>query len=139
MKTFLLFLSFAIASTSFSQDSIIVKLNDKVLYNGPVNEDTTKNKITLAENELTEGKLTINYKTKENAAGWERTIFLTDLKDRVLFEKKGNAIGVNNLILKQLFKKMEQINVYTWSLPKDEKLKATVRVRRILLCTLQMK
>jgi hypothetical protein len=138
MKTFLLVLSVSIASAAFSQDSLIIKHNNLILLRSVVSEDTLKNKIKIDEDGLADGNIFIQYKTKEEG-NWERTFYLIDDKDRILLQKKGTSISLDNVTLKQLFKKLDEIKVYTMALPTDPKLKASVRVRRILLCTLKLK
>ena len=57
-------------------------------------------------------------------------------KDQELVSKKGNELKIKNSELLSFFKRSKQIKIYTIAVPTDPKLKASIRVRRVHLCTL---
>jgi hypothetical protein len=116
----------------------------KITHNGrqllhTSKEDATRNKATIRLVDLKKtGLLEINYMEQEAQKGWKRTIAFT-AGDEVLYEQHGNYFKLTNTFLYSLSKELGAVDIYTWSLPTDPKVAATVRVRRVHLGTIVFK
>ena len=139
MKIFYLFaLSFFISAAAGAQNSWKICLDSKVLLSTSV-ENEEKNVVKMKAAALKKYKsFFVQYKQAEETKDWERTITIYDPEDAVLKSQKGSAFKISIAALQQLFKKSKTLEIYTWALPKDPKLAATVRVRRVHLGTLVM-
>ncbi|MFL5772944.1 MAG: hypothetical protein ACJ75F_07295 [Flavisolibacter sp.] len=136
MKNFFLFLFALIPFTMSAQDSWKVQLNDKVVLKTS-EENSEKNVIKISASSLQKKKdFIISYSEGEKKKGWQRFITIYNDQDGELYKQTGNKIKMKNSVLSSLFEKSKTLKVYTWSLPTDPKLKQTVRVRRVHLCTL---
>jgi hypothetical protein len=69
---------------------------------------------------------------------WNRSIIIFDEKDNQLYKKENFTVKLENAVLAGLFKRSKVLNIYTTSLPKDPKLAAAVRIRRVHLATIRM-
>lgn len=139
MKAFLLLLTVAISTSVMAQnDSWKVTHNAKVRLS--TSEENEMNSIEVRAAELNKkGLLSIAFKEGVPQAGWQREIMVFDPADNDLLKQKGSLLKVQNAELKKLFGESKTLMVYTMSLPKDPNLAATVRVRRVHLCTLVLK
>lgn len=100
-------------------------------------EDPEKNIITIHPADLKKKKeLLVVYKQQELQKGWERFIVVFDEKDTELKKVRAGKMKLDGPALQALFQKSKTIKIFTWSLPTDPKLKASIRVRRVHLCTL---
>lgn len=114
----------------------------KVCFNGKEvlkasGEDEARNVITINKADLKKKKaFTITFKEDKKQNGWERTIAVYGEKDAELTKQKGARFELSNEALRALFEKSKTLEIYTWALPADPKLKAAIRVRRVHLCTL---
>jgi hypothetical protein len=127
---------FALATKSFSQDSWKLVLNGKTLMTTSA-EDAVKNVVTIKLSDLKKkNDFTVTYTAKPQKDKWERTMAIFTDKDDELFKQQGSKLKIKNATLLSLFKKSKTLKIYTWSLPTDPKLKASVRIRRIHLCTI---
>lgn len=100
-------------------------------------EDAVKNVITIKSADLKKkNDFSVTYSAQPQKEKWERTIAIFTDKDEELFKQQGSKFKIKNSTLQSLFKKSRTLKIYTWSLPTDPKLKASVRVRRIHLCTI---
>jgi hypothetical protein len=140
MKTIWLFILFVcFYTTAGAQDSW------KLIHNGTQKlqanaEDAVKNTIAINKAALTKkGCLKVTYTARNQQKDWKRTIALFDEKDAELLQQDGALLKVSNARLKTLSDLAAIIKVYTWSLPADPDVAATVRVRRIHLCTIVIK
>jgi hypothetical protein len=139
MKAFLLFLTLALSTSVMAQND-----NWKVSHNGKVrlsaSEENEKNLVEIKAAELNKkGLLSIAYKEVTPQADWQREIMIFDPSDNEFKRGKGSLLKIQNADLKKLFGKSKTLMIYTMSLPKDPNLAATVRVRRVHLCTLVLK
>jgi len=139
MKACLLLLTLALSTSIMAQND-----NWKVSHNGKVRlsagEENEKNRIEIKAAELNKkGLLSIAFKEGTAQPDWQREIMIFDPSDNELLKQKGSLLKVQNAELKKLFGKSKTLMVYTISLPKDPALAATVRVRRVHLCTLVLK
>lgn len=130
----------------FTTGAITKPMEDKwkITHNGrqllqTSKEDATRNKATIRLVELKKtGLLEINYIEQEKQKDWKRTIAFT-AGDEVLYEQHGNYFKLTNTFLYTLSKELGAVDVYTWALPTDPKVAATVRIRRVHLCTIVFK
>jgi len=139
MKAFLLFLTFAICTSLMAQnDQWKVTHNAKVRLS--TSEENEKNSIEIKTADVNKkGLLSIAFKEGVPQPDWQRELIIFDPADNELLKQKGSLLKVQNADLKKLFGKSKTLMVYTMSLPKDPNLAATVRVRRVHLCTLVLK
>ncbi|HEX7905285.1 MAG TPA: hypothetical protein VF487_15540 [Chitinophagaceae bacterium] len=142
MKNLLLLLTFlSTAFLSQAQDSWKIKLNQKVLLSAAA-EDEAKNTKKIKRIELNKpGNLEVLYKEMPVKTGWQRSLLLFDEKDMELWRKDNSKAitKISNATLKKLFAGKNKIEIYTISLPTDPNKAAAVRVRRVHLCTLELK
>jgi hypothetical protein len=137
MKLFYLFLTgFFISLGAVAQNSWKVLLNDKAVLNSST-ENEEKNFVLIKKDDLKKKKdFSIFYSEKNKKNNWQRIIALYDENDQELFQQEGAKLKIPNASLQSYFKKAKKINIYTWALPTDPKLKAAIRIRRVHLCTL---
>ena len=79
----------------------------------------------------------MNAVSKKN--GWKRSIIIFDESDNQLIKKDSSAIRLSTAELKKLFNERKQIKLFTISIPSDPSRAALVRIRRVHLCTLELK
>ena len=139
MKTIFLFLiSFSLSLVTFAQDSW------KIVHNGKqkiaTSTETTENVISITKEDLDpNGFLFINYtEATKPQEGWRRVVALVDDAGNEIYKHGGNLMHVRNPSMRSFFNNTKRIDIYTWSLPTDPKLAATVKVRRVHLCTLTL-
>ncbi|MES2882999.1 MAG: hypothetical protein V4676_12690 [Bacteroidota bacterium] len=137
MKIFYLFVLFLLmTAAAVAQNSWKICLDKKVLLATSV-ENEEKNLVKVKTAVLKKYKsLIVQYKQADEVKDWERTITIYNEEDAVLKSLKGSQFKITIGTLQQLFKKSKTLEIYTWALPKDPKLAATVRVRRVHLGTL---
>ena len=139
MKALLLFLTLAVSTSLFAQtDSWKLSHNGKVKLEA--SEESEKNRVEIKAAELNKkGLLSIAFKEGTPQKDWQRQIMVFDPSDNELVNTKASLVKLSNTELKKFFGKSKTLMVYTMSLPKDPALAATVRVRRVHLCTLVLK
>lgn len=108
-----------------------------------VTEEKSESKNIVSINSATlnkEGELVLTYFEKEPQKDWSRFIAVFDNQDNELLQRKNlRILKVSNASLKDLFKKSATLHIYSWSLPNDPDLAARIRIRRVYLCTLELK
>ena len=137
MKPFYFLLAICFMSTTvWGQASWKVTVNEKtVLHTSEENEG--KNTVFIKTTDLGKKKdLVLTYHEKGKKSGWERTISVYDENDRELKQQKGTKLKLSHTELKSFLKQSKKLKIYTVALPTDPKLKASIRVRRVHLCTL---
>jgi len=139
MKAFLLLVALAISTLVMAQNDTW-----KLSHNGKIrltaSEENEKNRVEIRAAELNKkGLLSIAYKEGQPQPDWQRELMIYDPADNDLLRQQGSLLKISNAELKKLFGKSKTLVVYTMSLPKDPNLAATVRVRRVHLCTLVLK
>jgi hypothetical protein len=103
-------------------------------------EDEKKNVVSIKSADLKKtGHMTITYVEAEKQKDWKRTIMFIGPNEKELLRVEGPMAKLQNAKLKALAAKSKTIKVYTISLPTDPDVAATVRVRRVHLCTLSVK
>lgn len=137
MKIFLcLSAAILILSVAGAQGSWQVILNNKIVLNTSV-EDTGKNVLKITKADLKKkNEFSVVYKEKAERKNWQRTLMAYDERDMEIKVQKGNKFQIKNTALQIFFKSSRIIRIYTLALPTDPRLKASIRVRRVHLCTL---
>lgn len=83
------------------------------------------------------GFFVIEYTPAAEQAEWIRTIAFYDSTDKKIREYNNTLfLRIHNSEIAGIMEGRQKVRVYSWAIPKDPAIAATVRVRRILLCTL---
>lgn len=83
------------------------------------------------------GFFVIEYTPAAEQAEWIRTIAFYDSTDKQIREYNNTLfLRIHNSEIAGIMEGRQKVRVYSWAVPKDPAIAATVRVRRILLCTL---
>jgi hypothetical protein len=83
------------------------------------------------------GFFIIEYIPAAEQSEWIRTIGFFDSTDRSIREYSNTLfLRLHNSEIAGIMEGRQKVKVYSWAVPKDPAVAATVRVRRILLCTL---
>lgn len=101
-------------------------------------ETNEERKILILNRQLDEpGFFIITYTAADEQADWLRSFAICDSTDKEL-KRFDNAsqLKLLNSDLSRLIGEKQKTRIYSWAVPKDPNLAATVRVRRILLCTI---
>ena len=116
-----------------SYDSWEIYQNRKEVSKFNNKKETNDEKRVVLLNRFLEGpgSFVIEYTPAAEQAEWIRTIAFYDSTDKQIRE-------YNNTLLLRIHNSegRQKVRVYSWAIPKDPAVAATVRVRRILLCTL---
>lgn len=105
-------------------------------------ENEEQNNLTVKPSDLKSGgNFIIMYSdanTTDKKGEWKRTIGIYTSADKELYRKDSTTLKIPDLQLKKMLQENRAIKVYTWSLPKDPKEAARVRIRRVHLCTIML-
>ena len=83
------------------------------------------------------GFFIIEYTPAAEQSDWIRTIGFFDSADKSIREYTNTLfLRLHNSEIAGIMEGRQKVKVYSWAVPKDPAAAATVRVRRILLCTL---
>ena len=102
-------------------------------------KETTDEKRVVLLNRFLEGPgfFVIEYKPAAEQAEWIRTIAFYDSTDKQIREYNNTLfLRIHNSEIADIMDGRQKVKVYSWAVPKDPAVAATVRIRRILLCTL---
>jgi len=122
-----------------AQDSWKVYCGTKVLLKTSVS-DASKNTVILGGRELASGaELKIVYKDRDPQKDWTRIIAVFDDNDNELERKETDSFSLRMSKIRELSAQYKKLTFYTWALPKDPELAARIRIRRVYLCTVEMK
>lgn len=136
---FALLFASIVSFSAEAQDSWVVVHGGKVRLKSS-EEDEKKNVVSIKAADLKKtGHLLISYIESEKQKDWKRTIMFVGPNEQELLRVEGPVSKVQNAKLKALAAKSKTIKVYTISIPSDPDVAATVRVRRVHLCTLSVK
>jgi hypothetical protein len=145
MKRAVLFLVLFIAGPSvFAQDGTTwtIAHNKKKLFS-TTEENEQKNIITVKAADFKPGNnFIISYSginTGTNGSKWIRTIGIYNEADKELYRKNTSIAKLQDTSVKKMLQDNKTIKIYTWALPKDPKEAARVRIRRVHLCTIELK
>jgi hypothetical protein len=102
-------------------------------------KETNDERKVLLLNRFLEGPgfFVIEYTPAAEQAEWIRTIAFYDSTDKQIREYNNTLfLRIHNSEIAGIMEGRQKVKVYSWAVPKDPAVAATVRVRRILLCTL---
>ena len=140
LLSILLFTTVVFMNAQPGKDNWKVYQNKKLLISAN-EESETKNIRSINKTDLNKiGDLIVTYEEANPDKEWKRTIAIFDEQDQNLFEKAEiNKIQISNVDLKKIIKDKTKIKIYTWAIPKDPAKAAVIRIRRVHLCTLELK
>jgi DNA segregation ATPase FtsK/SpoIIIE-like protein len=123
------------------EDSWKIKWNKKVLLEAHQSNEKTNTK-KIKKTELSKKySLEVAYKESDPAKEkeWNRSfMFVGDNDNELLRKDSTRKVSITAAELKKLFANQKKIRIYTIAIPTDPDLAARVRVRRVLLCTLEL-
>jgi len=122
-----------------SYDSWEIYQNRKEVSKFNNKKETNDERKVLLLNRFLEGPgfFVIEYTPAAEQAEWIRTIAFYDSTDKQIREYNNTLLlRIHNSEIAGIMEGRQKVRVYSWAVPKDPALAATVRVRRILLCTL---
>ena len=102
-------------------------------------KETTDERRVLLLSRFLEGPgfFVIEFTPAKEQEEWIRTIAFYDSTDKQIREYNNTLfLRIHNSEIAGLMEGRQKVRVYSWAIPKDPAIAATVRVRRILLCTL---
>ncbi|TMI96343.1 MAG: hypothetical protein E6H08_04800 [Bacteroidetes bacterium] len=102
-------------------------------------KETSDERRVLLLNRFLEGPgfFVIEFQPAAEQAEWIRTIAFYDSTDKPIREYNNTLfLQIHNSEIAGIMEGRQKVRVYSWAVPKDPALAATVRVRRLLLCTL---
>jgi hypothetical protein len=83
------------------------------------------------------GFFVIEFSPMKEQADWIRTIAFLDSNGKTIREFNNTLLlRMHNAEIAGIMEERQKVQVYSWAVPKDPAVAATIRVRRILLCTL---
>jgi hypothetical protein len=140
-KFFLLFASFLFSTILMAQkyDSWSVYHNRKEIGSFNNKKETDDEKKVVLLNILLDGPgfFVIEFTPMKEQADWIRTIAFLDSNGKTIREYNNTLLlRLHNAEIAGIMEGRQKVKVYSWAVPKDPAVAATVRVRRILLCTL---
>ncbi|HEU4470898.1 MAG TPA: hypothetical protein VFR58_07445 [Flavisolibacter sp.] len=134
---YLLMMMVFLGTATQAQDSWKVRLGWSQVLN-TAQEDTARNVIVLDADRRIR-PLTLVYLERTTGPGWERFLAVFDENDREVLQQKGKQLRISRSGLSDLLKSSSTLKIYTWALPIDPEIRATIRVRRVHLCTIRLK
>ena len=141
--TKLLFFILALAATivlhAQSYDSWEIYQNRKEVSKFNNKKETDDERRVVLLNRFLEGPGFVIFEFKPNQAEseWIRTIAFYDSTDKLIRDFNNTLLlRIHNSDMSQIMDGRQGVKVYSWALPKDPAVAATVRIRRLLLCTL---
>jgi hypothetical protein len=135
----ILLLSVSLAIHAQNYDSWNIYHNRKEVSKFNSRKETTDEKRVLLLNRFLEGPgfFIIEYTPAAEQSEWIRTIGFFDTSGKSLREYNNTLfLRLHNSEIAGIMEGQTKVQVYSWAVPKDPTIAATVRVRRILLCTL---
>lgn len=130
---------FSVSAQAQSYDSWEIYQNRKEVSKFNNKKETNDERRVVLLNRFLEGPgfFVIEYKPAAEQAEWIRTIAFYDSTDKQIREYNNTLfLRIHNSEIGGIMDGRQKVKVYSWAVPKDPAVAATVRVRRILLCTL---
>lgn len=138
ISSFIVFL-FPLFMTAQKYDSweIFHNRKDVKAFNQKKETDDER-RILLLKRSLEEpGFFIITYTPVSEQKDWVRSFLICDSSDKELKKFDNlNQLKMLNSDIYRLIGDKQGIKIYSWAIPKDPALAATIRVRRVLLCTI---
>jgi hypothetical protein len=109
----------------------VTSFNDK-------KENADERRVLLLNRDLEgPGFFVIEFKPASEQSEWIRTIAFYDSTDKQIREYNNTLfLRIHNSEIAGILEGRQKVRVYSWAIPKDPAIAATVRIRRLLLCTL---
>ena len=142
MNKFLLYILILVVpamAAAQKYDSWAVYHNRKEVSKFDNKKETNDERKILLLNRLLEGPgfFIIEYTPAAEQSDWIRTIGFFDSSGKSIREYSNTLfLKIHNSEIAGIMENQPKVLVYSWAVPKDPAVAATVRVRRILLCTL---
>jgi len=130
---------FSLAAQSQEYDSWQIFHNRKEVSKFNNKKETNDERRVLLLNRIMEGPgfFIIEYTPAKEQEEWIRTIAFYDSTDNLIREFKNTLfLRIHNSEIAGIMDGRQKVKVFSWAIPKDPAIAATVRVRRQLLCTL---
>jgi hypothetical protein len=130
---------FSIIVMAQKYDSWKIFHNRKEIASFNLKKETDDERAVVLLNRILEGPgfLVLEFTPNKAQAEWIRTIAFLDSNDNNIREYNNTLLlRIHNAELAGIMEGRQKVRVYSWAVPKDPAVAATVRVRRILLCTL---
>jgi hypothetical protein len=136
LYTLILF-SASVQAQSYDKWEIYQNRKEVSAFNNKKETNDEKRVVLLNRSLEGPGFFVIEYKPAAEQAEWIRTIAFYDSTDKQIREYNNTLLlSVHNSEMADIMEGRQKVKVYSWAVPKDPAVAATVRVRRILLCTL---
>lgn len=141
MGKLILYLLILLSATAQAQsyDKWDIYQNRKEVSSFNNKKETSDEKRVLLLNRFLEGPgfFVIEFTPAAEQAEWIRTIAFYDSTDKLIREYNNTLfLRIHNSEIAGIMEGRQKVRVYSWAVPKDPAVAATVRVRRLLLCTL---
>jgi hypothetical protein len=130
---------FTTAVQAQSYDKWEIYQNRKEVNTFNNKKETTDERKVLLLNRFLEGPgyFVIEFTPAAEQAEWIRTIAFYDSTDKLIRDYNNTLfLRIHNSEIAGIMEGRQKVRVYSWAIPKDPAVAATVRVRRLLLCTL---
>ena len=130
---------FSVTVQAQSYDKWEIYQNRKEVSTFNNKKETADERNILLLNRFLEGPgfFVIEFTPAKEQAEWIRTIAFYDSTDKQIREYNNTLfLRIHNSEIAGIMEGRQKVRVYSWGVPKDPAMAATVRVRRLLLCTL---
>ncbi|HEU5164270.1 MAG TPA: hypothetical protein VFU29_01950 [Chitinophagaceae bacterium] len=130
---------FSVTVQAQSYDKWDIYQNRKEVSSFNNKKETNDERRVVLLNRFLEGPgfFVIEYTPAAEQAEWIRTIAFYDSTDKQIREYNNTLfLRIHNSEIAGIMEGRQKVRVYSWAVPKDPAVAATVRIRRILLCTL---
>jgi len=129
--------SASVQAQSYDKWEIYQNRKEVSAFNNKKETNDEKRVVLLNRSLEGPGFFVIEYKPAAEQAEWIRTIAFYDSTDKQIREYNNTLfLRIHNSEVADIMDGRQKVKVYSWAVPKDPAVAATVRVRRILLCTL---
>lgn len=134
----LLFLSsFGVFSQKYDSWSIFHNRKEAGSFNLKKETDDERKVVLLNITLEGPGFFVIEFTPIKAQADWIRTIAFLDSNEKTIKTYNNTLLlRMHNAEIADIMANRQKVKIYSWAVPKDPALAATIRVRRILLCTL---
>ena len=136
---FIILILFSAIVKAQSYDKWDIYQNRKEVNSFNNKKETSDERKVLLLNRFLEGPgfFVIEFTPAAEQAEWIRTIAFYDSTDKSIKEYNNTLfLRIHNSEIAGIMEGRQKVRVYTWAVPKDPAVAATVRIRRLLLCTL---
>jgi hypothetical protein len=139
---YILILTLPLAVNAQDYDSWSIYHNRKEVKKFNNKKESADERKVILLNRILEGPgfFIIEYTPAAEQSDWIRTIGFFDSSGKSIREYSNTLfLKIHNSEIAGIMENQQKVEVYSWAVPKDPAIAATVRVRRILLCTLYIR